>query len=249
MASASPYGAIAAGVLGAAGGYLASKRKPPKYKEVPGLFDEAGRKEYGRQLVEFYKGILAPDYHVLSQEDIDYTLGPTVARTAADAESASKRALERIITMGYGTSSPLAVKSLDEIDMAKLGADRQTYANLMGQAAMMKPGLQQSAAGGLGNLTLADLQHAANERSKQWSAASARASVPGGLEAALGGAASALGGGMFGGGGGGNAGYSGGSQLGVTPYQNTFMGSPTNFGGGFSPEFYNIPDLPFGQRF
>jgi hypothetical protein len=223
--------AVGAGV-GLLGGLFGGSKKPPKYDKymVPGLFNPEQRSGNAADLTGYYRNMLQGNQPLMSPEEMRAHLGPQRAQTAADAASARKRTNERGISMGHGPRSGMVEETMGEIDRAELGANRQSYANLLGNLALMRPQLQMQAAGGLGNLTMADLQGSRQEQYNAYQAAAARKAAPSRWESAIGGALSGAGmGSMFGGGGG------GGGQ--AAPYY--ISNSP---GPGSDP--FGIPRLP-----
>jgi hypothetical protein len=176
-------------IAGLIGGLATGGKKVPKYKKVPGLFDEAGRKANAEKLTRFYMSLLSKDYQPMTPEEIRAQLGMQRARTSADAQMGRMRAQERSIGMGLGSRSGVLAKTMDEIDRAELDANRASYYGLLSELGKMRPQLQLSGAGGLGGLTLADLQHASAEQKAAWQASAQRALTPSRLEAALAGGA------------------------------------------------------------
>ena len=244
MSSAGAYGAIAQAGLGAIAGALASKRKPPKYKEIESLFDAEERSFAADQIRDFYSNILKGNYSPMTAAEIHAALGPQVDMAAGDAANARKRVAERSIQAGLGPRTGITEKSMGEVDRAELGANRQSYADFLSRLGLLRPQLQMGAAAGQSQLALADMAHAANERSKQWNARAARASVPGMLEGISGGAAAGLGAGTS------NFGFQGASQP-ITPYsfgtpdwswQSAGASPPYSGQAGTSPS-WNMRDL------
>lgn len=205
------YGAAA----GAVGGFAGNRGKPPRNPADPSLFEdydiarldqgpkynrkgkqinylngedrETQRDYFGKLLGDIDAGLAGQGY--LNDDDYNNLLGPGRGNAAAYAAAQRKRANERALATGVGDGSGMLEESMNNIDLAELGANRALYSDLAGKDALMRGARHSQAASSLQGLLTGERDYQERQRELQWQAKVARSQSASMLQDVLGGAA------------------------------------------------------------